>query len=74
MRPNRSKHIPQESPVMGFIGVTPFPLDVVPYAAVDVAVKGDSFLPISLAVFLTAVLIVLGDLQHSRCEVAVLQP
>ena len=59
---------------MGFIGISPFPLDVVPYAAVDVAVKGDSFFSIPLAVLLATVLIVLGDLQHSRCEVAVLQP
>jgi hypothetical protein len=45
-----------------FVLVTANKLDVVAHTAVDIAVKGNTFFPITLTVFVATVLIVLGDL------------
>jgi len=51
-----------------FVLVTANELDVVAYTAVDIAVEGNTFFPITLTVFVATVFIVLGDLQQSRIK------
>ena len=56
---------------MRFVFLTSEPLSVVANTTVDIAMKGNTFFPISLTVFIATVLIVFGDFQDCCIKVSV---
>ena len=56
---------------MGFIGITSEPFEIVAHTAVDVAVERNTLFPITFAVLIATVLIMLGDFEHCGVQVSV---